>query len=610
MITHRQDPAVFWGGLIFLNILLFVPFFILQTRESSLIPIPPLNGPRGWYDTLLFFVRRENQDFFRLSADLYLLTIILALMSNNRWKAKGDALAVIVYLFLLVYQTYEALTLKIFGQHPVLYSDLLLIKDGAYLVFDLWSSRLIDTVLRILVWTAGIIWMIRYAFTAASHGVRRLRSSMPVLVGAAATGVFILFSTFWYSTWIGFLDYRPVVQWVVPKVVENMRECLRGFMALRQADDAVVEYARYQGLQFDRKPNIYLILVESYGRAVAEIPELESAYNDLMEEVEKTLGAGGWFSTSNYSTAGISGGKSWLSVASVLTGMDVSNQPIYEFLIHRRPEYPHFVRFLNQQGYHTLALQPPMRKRPGFSFGPYQQFYRFDRWIYFQDLNYSGDFYGWGMIPDQYSLNYTREKYLSNHEQPYFLLFSTVTSHAPWYDLPPLAEDWRTLNQPGGVDSAHARYRALDSIRPRTQRRLITHLKRQLGIKDLFRINNYFSQIEYQIRVLQDYIVEQSPFNSVFVIVGDHQPPVITSDGGGFETPIHVISQDETFIESFHPYGFVQGMKKDAHSGGYIRHEAIFSMLVRTLAQRYGTMRAEQWPPYLPEGVSLSALRN
>ncbi|MEJ2537457.1 MAG: CDP-alcohol phosphatidyltransferase family protein [Calditrichia bacterium] len=63
----QETPAVFWFALILLNTLLLLPAMVFYPGSSQFFPIPPLNTPRGWYDTLAFFFRRENQDFFRIA---------------------------------------------------------------------------------------------------------------------------------------------------------------------------------------------------------------------------------------------------------------------------------------------------------------------------------------------------------------------------------------------------------------------------------------------------------------------------------------------------------------------------------------------------------------
>jgi len=261
---------------------------------------------------------------------------------------------------------------------------------------------------------------------------------------------------------------------------------------------------------------------------------------------------------------------------------------------------------MKNQGYYTIGLYPPMRERPGFSFEYHEKYYDFDRWIYYNDLDYQGNHYGWGMIPDQYSLNYTHDKFLSQINSPFFLFFPTVTSHAPWYDLPELISDWRKY-QDNHISSKDRRIHAsVDNIRPRNRNGITRHLKKYLGFTDLFQLDDYLAHMFYQLSFIIEYIVNRSPQNSIFILVGDHQPPIITKEKDGFQTPIHIISRDPSFLNTFESVGFVPGFTKTTTDEHGIKHEAIYSLLTRNLVKRYGSVAEDSLPPYRSDGVPLT----
>lgn len=212
------------------------------------------------------------------------------------------------------------------------------------------------------------------------------------------------------------------------------------------------------------------------------------------------------------------------------------------------------------------------------------------------------------MIPDQYSLNYAHGKYIQSLPEPFCLFFSTVSSHTPWYDLPPYVEDWKRLGEAGFHAADPDPDVGPDPHWPKTWKKLSHHLKKQLGLKDVFRLEDYLAHMDYQLEVIIRYILEKAPKNSVFILVGDHQPPVITGDPQDFETPVHVIARDKAFVESLNRYGFVPGTFKDPTLGGPIRHEAIYSLLVRILTETYGQKNLTSLPPYRPQGVPLSSI--
>lgn len=605
--ARDATPAIFWISLVFLNSLLFLPPMLTEMDRSTLIPLPPLHAPRGWYDALVFFIRRDTHDLFRLSGELLTIATLVVVTRRipfNRWVPR---LGLGIYLVLLIYQTYESLSLRIFGERPLLYSDLLLAREAAYLVVDLWSSRLLDTAIRMIVWTLIAAGAIGLAYRFVINRLEFLSISSPTAIMGMVVWPVVLFSTFWYHI----QDSKTTVRWIAPRIVMNVGESFEGLRTVETLEkDSPLPYAENRSVRLNHKPNLFLFLIESYGKVLVDHPQLKEGYSRKMEEMGRRMVDQGWHAATNFSQAPISGGKSWLSMCAVLAGIRVENQALYSLLLRSLPDYPHLVRFLKSQGYTTAVLQPTMRPRAGFSFDRYETFYDYDLWIYQNDLDYAGDYYGWGMIPDQYSLNYAHEKYVQTLSEPFSLFFVTVSSHSPWYDLPPYIEDWKRLGEPGFHADEHAPYTGLDDHWPRTWKKLSHHLKKQLGLKDVFRLEDYLAQMNYQIDVVTDYILEKAPENSMFILLGDHQPPVISSEPQDFETPVHVISRDQDFIQSLTRYGFVPGTSKETSLDGSIRHEAIYSLLVRALAETYGEKNLTPLPPYRPEGVPLVVLRH
>ena len=238
------------------------------------------------------------------------------------------------------------------------------------------------------------------------------------------------------------------------------------------------------------------------------------------------------------------------------------------------------------------------RRRTSFDFESYENFYGYHRWIYYDDLHYSGQRFGWGIVPDQFSLNSAHEQFIIPAPHPLFFLFTTVTSHAPWLDLPPYVDEWQDLNNLNNDAGS-------ESKRGYGQR-----LKQKLGLQEIVTLEDYLRQINYQFRVIEAYVSQRVTDNSVVVIVGDHQPSIFTEKSYGFQTPIHILSRDTTFVSFFSKYGFVGGLVKDPISENSIRHEGFYSLIVRALAERYDLAQDNALPNYYPEGISLLKSRD
>ena len=95
------------AGFVALNLLLFVPLYLIVANENNFWPFFPLGHPRGPYDwswpglgrstyeyAMQLFVRRHNKDLFRVSADwVFLLSslIFAARFAGDRWRACDGA---------------------------------------------------------------------------------------------------------------------------------------------------------------------------------------------------------------------------------------------------------------------------------------------------------------------------------------------------------------------------------------------------------------------------------------------------------------------------------------------------------------------------------------
>ncbi|MBS1271314.1 MAG: hypothetical protein MAGBODY4_00443 [Candidatus Marinimicrobia bacterium] len=141
-----------------------------------------------------------------------------------------------------------------------------------------------------------------------------------------------------------------------------------------------------------------------------------------------------------------------------------------------------------------------------------------------------------------------------------------------WKDrsIPPLVEDWRSLNSAG---KEIPRESFGEHLKIRVKETMLQPYKPE----------NFLRLIQYDMQVFQRFITRRIPENSVIVIVGDHQPPLVTRRQHGTETIVHVISRDTTFLQQFSSDGFSTGFRKDVDAPGVITHADIFPILMRNL---------------------------
>ena len=319
-------------------------------------------------------------------------------------------------------------------------------------------------------------------------------------------------------------------------LLQNVRRsiALQRRIADRWRQPADSTYVRYLRRPIERRVPVYIIVLESYGSVLAASPETRSRYRRLMAETTDSLEAGGWEFVTGRSEAPVFGGLSWLSVSSLLTGTPVAHQPVLEALRPELSRYPHLPRVLEEAGYATATVQAPVRKRPGLSV---ENPYGFDRTFYLEELDYRGPQFGWGIVPDQYSLAVAHELFVERQKEPFFLLFETVSSHAPWAERPPpfVASATRASAYRGSsTTDRDPAFKPRSSIESR-----------------------HLAHIRYQWRVLERYIREKAPPESLFLVVGDHQPHFARR--GGRSTPVHLIARNGHLVRRLEPYHFQTG---------------------------------------------------
>ena len=201
----------------------------------------------------------------------------------------------------------------------------------------------------------------------------------------------------------------------------------------------------------------------------------------------------------------------------------------------------------------------------------------------YNDIPYKGYQYDYlGGLPDQYALGHFDENIGDKSTSPKFLFFITTTSHGPWYPPPPIVKDWK----------------ALDDLKESP-----TGESPQLKGETIFR---YQKSIEYELKVVIDFIKNQSNRNSIFILLGDHQPATleykIADRSHNAATPIHIISRDSAFVNSFQKYGLQPGMNVNIINVEYINHQGIYSLFLRQLLEFYGVEEIEL-PQYFPNGL-------
>jgi hypothetical protein len=557
-----------------LNSFFFLPRYILERKTSTFFPYKGLlYGPVK--ERIQFLINRFNYDIFRISIDFFLLTVLFlstsAIWPFGIWRW----IFFCIYIIVLIYQFYYHVFENIYKVEPLFYRDFLLLKTGGQIFFREFNKANILISLAVLGSVVGVFFLIGvFLEFAAEVEITQWLIGIAVLLGMMS-----LYSLLTYN-------YKAFGKIVFPSQVQSLiRNLIFSFRTKIQLENVDFEklknYRPYAQLELKNKPNIYFIPVESYGRILYDHPELRDEYKKYMLDFEHVLNQNSWASTSHLSLAPITGGASWVSYSSALFGFDIKDQGVYLALLNR-PEmhhYQHFMRWFQDMGYANYRLAPIAGfKGMKIPWDTYSSFYAIDEWIKYEEMNYTGKLIGFGPCPpDQFSLGFAKEFITNKKTEPYCLFFITQNSHSPFNAPEKVVEDWHDLSDGTQVEQ---------------------------GSSSIFtkpKLVDYASAIRYQLSFITDFIVGKGKENDIFILIGDHQPPTFPGVNDGLETPVHIISKNASFVDSMRPYGFEEGMlKKDTSQA--MRHEGMYSLLVRELVRSYGEEGVEL-PEYLKDGL-------
>ncbi len=561
----------FWAAIMALNIIVFLPWYLLSYTESDFFPLKGfVEG--SIYDRFKTIFRRQNYDPFRSSLDLIIIFGFIYLLRFNLRIKFIVKVTLTYYLTVVVYQIYASFIYLIYQTPPIIYNDLPFIQNGLQIVindFD-WLSIL------------GLIGFFLVVYAIARLFIYTARSVQTVKLNGYSKGILsilLLINLVGIGRYGDLEDPSLGVQFVGYSIWSNVNS---SFVLKNKLDD--FDYSRlayynpqYQFFLDKKKPNIIIIFIESYGRILFDEQELFPTYKKIMGDKLSTISQNGYQAVSALSTAPVTGGGSWLSYTSFSIGFNLNSKILFHnFLKNNKLEqYIHLYKWLSQQGYKNYRLNSLFTSnQSSVPWDLYTSFFAVDKWIRFEDLNYNGILYGFGPAPpDQYSLNYTLQLIRDKQKDPFSLFFISKNSHNPFLLPHNIMEDWRRWGEINGENQPSRFFQ-----------------KPTLG--------NYEKAINYQLDYIFQ-IINNSSQNDLFIIIGDHQPPALATEG--FETPVHIISKDSTFIKGFENYGLTSGLLPDKTKTP-LKHEGLYTMLLRELKRNYSS-DSISLPDYLPNGI-------
>ncbi|MFI7601839.1 sulfatase [Actinoplanes sp. NPDC049681] len=316
----------------------------------------------------------------------------------------------------------------------------------------------------------------------------------------------------------------------------------------RQAFAAEVAHDAFRGtppaslLTGLRGKDVIFGVVESYGRSAIEDPQLDPQVGRLLTDGTKQLAAAGYAARSGFLTSPTAGGGSWLAHSTLQSGLWIDNEQRYRSLVSG-DRFTITGAFKKAGAWQTVAVEP------GVTYTwPEGQFYGYDRLYDSHTLGYHGPVFGWGPVPDQFTLkSFTDQEYARKDRGPLMAEVTFVSSHTPWAPLPTLI-GWDQVGDGSVYQAQHARGRGAGEV-----------------WKDAGQVRAaYATSITYSIGSLLSWVREYGDENLVLVFLGDHQPaPIVVGDRASRDVPITIVAHDPKVLDRIASWGWTDGLKPD-----------------------------------------------
>ena len=335
-----------------------------------------------------------------------------------------------------------------------------------------------------------------------------------------------------------------------------------------QAADSADAAARVADAEYHfaalKDRSIHLLIVESYGHTLFTNQAHRALIGPVYEELQGALDREDYSVSSSFLTSPAFGGRSWLADATILTGAFIDSQHKYDTLVETATR--NLTHILGDAGYHRVLAAPGTYQAEA----EWRSFYEFDQYLFRYDFDYRGPFVSFGAMPDQFLL-YRTHQLTAGVEEPLFVNYVLVSSHVPFDRLPRYVDDWDALGN--------------GSIFSELELRLFDNNWLSGGEYP----EGYVASIHYSLQSVVNFITEVVQDDSLFIVIGDHQPRIpISEPESTFSVPVHVIARDAVLVSGFTRFGFTPGLRPEQD----LPHQGMDALLGMLLDVAHGGDRS------------------
>ncbi|WP_291711600.1 sulfatase-like hydrolase/transferase [Limnobacter sp. CACIAM 66H1] len=283
--------------------------------------------------------------------------------------------------------------------------------------------------------------------------------------------------------------------------------------------------------------DVHMIFLETYGAVLYDQKDSSAAVAHTRAQLEKSILESGRNVVSAFYVSPTIGGASDLAHLSVLSGIDLKDSRKHDVLL--TTQRPTLLDVFEREGYETFGLYHSV----GWEWVE-RAFYSFDQYIDGPALNYEGPAFGFWKIPDQFAAARVEQLYPRDEKaKPRFTFFPTISSHFPFHQVPPYQPDWKKLLSPQPFDSAAAARAQAEPVN-------WEYMK-----------PDYLRTINYTNTWLAGYFSQPEPRETVYVMIGDHQPTgSVSREPTPWDVPVFIVSKDKSLLDRFKAMGFTDGL--------------------------------------------------
>lgn len=322
-----------------------------------------------------------------------------------------------------------------------------------------------------------------------------------------------------------------------------------------------------------RGRDVYLMMLESVGEVAHTDPRLRPVLAPERERFAADIAAGGRQVVSAWFRSPTFGGGSDLAQLGVLSGIDLSDPMRHDVLL--TTTRPTLISVFRANGYRTFGVYASLSWE-----WPERAYYGYEVFIDGPSLGWRGPPLGFWHVPDQFAAARFEQMHPRGPDAaPRFVFMPTMNTHIPFSPVPPFQPDWERLLGSDPYPEADVR-RAL-AERPRWF--------------DL--LPDYLRSVSYTYRWLGAWLALPEPRESVYVLVGDHQPASsITGEGASWNVPVHVVARDPALLARFTAQGFRPGMEPAGSALGGLHDLTALMLRVFGSAQSAPSARPDSGP--------------